>query len=382
MDVEQLRRELKAGTHRPAYLVSGPDTYLAEEALRALLESLLPAEEREFGLIRLYADQVEVEEVLDEARTIPFFGSRRLVVVRRVEAWQGLFSPPRRAASSEEPGEEKSSEETEAGGQLDACRQSLLEYLENPNPTTHLIFVGRNVDGRLPIVRRFRAMGAFVECKTYSQDAATRWVRERAGDLGCNLSMEGATFLVEEVGPDLQRLARELDKLAEYGSDGSEITVEVIERLVVGRRERSVFELTDAIGRQDVEAALNLLETLLSVGDGQGPLQPLPILGMLAWQVRRIWLVKDSLTKGLSDLETYNLTVKNPVKELSRWHGQRLRELRETARRFSEASLSRGLHRLLQADEELKGGGTSERRALETLVMDLCASGKEEMVEG
>ncbi|MCH6567384.1 MAG: hypothetical protein IH801_03345, partial [Nitrospinae bacterium] len=148
MDVGQLGRELKAGTHRPAYLVSGPDTYLAEEALRALLESLLPPEERELGLIRLYADQVEVEEVLDEARTIPFFGSRRLVVVRQVEAWQGLFSPPRRAASSEEPVEEKSSEETKAGGQLDACRQSLLEYLETPNPTTHLIFVGRKVDGR------------------------------------------------------------------------------------------------------------------------------------------------------------------------------------------------------------------------------------------
>ncbi len=92
--------------------------------------------------------------------------------------------------------------------------------------------------------------------------------------------------------------------------------------------------------------------------------------------------MKDSLAKGLSDLETYNLTVKNPVKELSRWHGRQLKELRETAGRFPEASLSRALHRLLQADEELKGGGTSERRALETLVMDLCASGKEEMVEG
>ena len=93
MDVGQLGRELKAGTYRPAYLVSGPDTYLAEEAIRALLESLLPPEERELGLIRLYADQVEVEEVLDEARTIPFFGPRRLVVVRQVEQGFEVVQP-------------------------------------------------------------------------------------------------------------------------------------------------------------------------------------------------------------------------------------------------------------------------------------------------
>ncbi len=51
---------------------------------------------------------------------------------------------------------------------------------------------------------------------------------------------------------------------------------------------------------------------------------------------------------------------------------ERLAELKETAERFSEADLMRILRRLLQADAELKGEGTSDRRTLEALVIDLC----------
>ncbi|MEE9197510.1 MAG: DNA polymerase III subunit delta [bacterium] len=376
MDVDQLRRELREKEFRPVYLLCGPETLLIEEALRTLIETLLAPEERDLGVVRLYADQAEVEEVLGEARTMPLFGSRRLVVVRRVEAWRGLFSARRRAASQEEPGRAEGGDEPGARDQLDARRQSLLGYLEDPNTSTHLIFVGGMVDGRLPLVRRLRAMGALAECKAYTQEAAIRWTRERSAEVGTSLSREGTALLVEHVGTDLQRLTRELEKLAEFGADGTEMTVEAIERLVVGARERSAFELTDAIARQDVETALRRLEALLTVGEGDGsPLPPLRILGTLAWQVRRVWLVKDGDRKGLSDRETYNRTVKAPVQGLSAWHRRQLQEIRATAGRISDADLARALRRLLQADSELKGEGTSKRRALETLVIDLCAAG-------
>ncbi|MEE8209244.1 MAG: DNA polymerase III subunit delta [bacterium] len=377
MDVNQLLRELREKKFRPVYLLCGSETLLIEEALRTLIETLLAPEERDLGVVRFYADQAEVEEVLGEARTMPFFGRRRLVVLRRAEAWSGLFSAPRKAAPSTEPGGEEAPDEARAAAELDAHRQSLLAYLDSPNDTTHLVFIASKVDGRLPLVRRLRSMGALVECKAYTQEAAIRWTRERAAEIGCNLSREGTALLVEHVGTDLQRLAREVEKLAEYGADGTELTMEAIERLVVGARERSAFELTDAIARQDVETALRRLEALLTVGEGDGlPLPPLRILGTLAWQVRRVWLVKDGDRKGLSDRESYNRTVKNPVKGLSEWHQRQLQEIRATAGRFSEADMARALRRLLQADSELKGEGTSDRRALETLVMDLCVAGE------
>lgn len=380
MNVSQLRRELSSGVHRACYCLYGPETFLVEEALSALLEALLPREEREFGVVRLYADEASVDEVLNEARTMPFFSSRRLVVVRRIEAWEGLFSPRRKAASAEEPDQEGVEDGSERAGedQLDAHRRSLLSYLEEPNPAAHLIFVGRRADARLPVVRQLRDMGALVECTAYSQEAALKWVRQRARTIGCELPREGAALLVECVGPDLQRLAHELDKLAEYGTDGEEITTEVIERLIAGDRERSAFELTDAIARQDVETALRRLDTLLTIGEGDKPMPPLRVLGSLAWQVRRVWLVKDGTRRGLSDIDTYRRAVKSPLKRFSTWHQEQLKALRETAERLSEADLASALRRLLQADMELKGGGTNDRRALETLVIDLCRVGQGE----
>jgi DNA polymerase-3 subunit delta len=381
MDVDQLRRELKEEKLRPIYLLCGPETFLIEEALRDLIESLLPPEERDLGTVRLYADQAEVEEVLGEARTMPFFGRRRLVILRRIDAveakgWEGLFRASRKVAAAGERGEEETPDETRSTAEREARRRRLLDYLEEPNPSTHLLFVAGAVDGRLPVVRRLREMGAVVECKPYPQEAAVRWARERAGELGCSLSREASGLLVEHIGTDLQRLTREVEKLAEHGAEGAEVTAEDVERLVVGLRERRVFELTDAIARQDVETALRGLEALLTVGEGDGrPMPPLRILATLAWHVRRVWLVKDGGEMGLSDRDIYNRTVKNPVQALSTWHRRQLQELRETAGRFSEEDLDRALRRLLQADQELKGEGSGERRALETLVMDLCAPG-------
>lgn len=382
MDVDQLLRDLREKKFRPVYLLCDSETFLIEEAVRALIETLLPPEERDLGVVRLYADQAEVEEVLGEARTMPFFGSRRLVIVRRVDSgeakeWEGLFRAPRKVATDVEPGEEETPEEARITSEREARRKRLLDYLAKPNPSTHLIFVAGPVDGRLPVVRKLREMGAVVECKAYTQEAAVRWARDRAAEVGCSLSRQGAALLVENVGTDLQRLGRELEKLAEHGADGVEVTAEDIERLVVGVRERRVFELTDAIARHDVETALRRLEALLTVGEGDGnPLHPLRVLATLAWHVRRVWLVKDGDRQGLSDRETYNRTVKAPVQGLSAWHLRQLQEIRATAGRISDADLARALRRLLQADSELKGVGTSERRALETLVMDLCAAGE------
>lgn len=378
MDLVQLRRELSQGKGRPCYCLFGPETYLIEESLGALIGALVPPEEQELGVVRLFADECTVDEILSEARTQPFFSQKRVVVVRRAEAWEGVFTPRRKRASQDEQVEVEAKEDKAEDQKLTALSQGLLSYLSNPNPSTHLIFLAQRVDGRLPVVRRLKELEAMVECKTRGEAEALRWVVDRAGALGCSLSRRDAALLVEQVGPDLQRLAQEVEKLSEYMSRDRMDASDAIELLVAGGRERSAYELTDAVIRQDAETALRRLEALLTIGDGEGPVAPLRMLGLLAWQARRVWLVRDSLQKGLSDLETYNRASKSQVKGLSRWHQRQLGELKETAERFSEEDLMRVLRRLLQADAELKGEGTSERRTLEALVIDLCKVGKTE----
>lgn len=378
MNIAQLRRELSRGKGRPCYCLYGPETFLVEESLRALVGSLVPLEEQALGVVRFYADECAVDEVLSEARTQPFLSQKRVVIVRRAEAWEGLFTSRRKKVSPDEPSELETEEEKSGDPKHATEVQDLLGYLSDPNPSTHLIFVATRVDNRMPVVRRLNEMEALVECAAFGEGEAVRWVLDRANALGCSLTRQEAALLVEHVGADLQRLANEIEKLSEYMSRDRVDASEAIELLAAGGRERRAFELTDAIVRQDTETALHRLEALLTIGEGSGPVAPLRILGSLAWQVRRVWLVRDSLHKGLPDNETYNRVSKSTVRRLSRWHLRQLAELKETAERFSETDLMRVLRRLLQADAELKGEGTSDRRTLEALVIDLCGTGQAE----
>lgn len=377
MDAADIRKELSLGKFRPIYCLFGPESFLVEELLRELVGALMEAGEEEHAVARFYADECGVADVVGEARTLPFLSRKRVVVVRRAEAWEGVFSARRRAQAQDEPEDGDAAED----GPRDGDAQDLLDYLDSPNPSSHLIFIASRLDGRMPAVKKLKSMKALVECSTLRDDEAARWVRRHAAQEGLTLSGAEAALLVEHVGPDLNRLAQEVGKLSEYlGREGGDVGG-AVELLAAGGRERSGFELTDAIIRQQAETALRRLETLLTVGEGDGPVAPLRILGSLAWQFRRVWLVKDGAEKGLADLELFNrTTAKSPAKGLSRWHRRQLAELKDTAKRFSEEDLRRMLRRLLKADAELKGEGTSERRTLEALVIDLCGAGKGERV--
>jgi DNA polymerase-3 subunit delta len=371
LDLQRLKEELQAGKILPCYLLVGEESYLAEEALEAIAQSFLGPQDRRHAVVRLYANEKSLEEALHEARTVPLFTSRRLVVVKRAEAWEGLFS---RGHAGEEQEEASRAGETTPRTSR-ASWEALSRYLDDPSERSCLVFVAQEADGRLPAVKRLRQKGALVDCRPPTEEGALRWIRRKAEAMGIGLPQGAAELLLERVGPDLQRLARELEKLSEYGARGEELSEEVLERLVSGQRERSVFELTGAIARGDLATALQRLDDLLTVGEGQGPMHPLVVLSRLAWQIRQFWIIKECVAEGLSELETYNRLFRRSVHRLSSWHRGQLKEIRQAADGFSDEALAWAVKRLLRADEELKGGATNPRRTLETLVVDLHRAG-------
>ena len=59
--------------------------------------------------------------------------------------------------------------------------------------------------------------------------------------------------LVDAVGDDLSRLALAIEQLALYAGDRA-VTSDDVDELIADTRERSVFELTDAIGEGNARA--------------------------------------------------------------------------------------------------------------------------------
>src|SRR5215472_3859736 len=83
---EQFLERLKRGAPEPAYLFLGPEAYNRERCRRALIETALPAEDRESGFIRHDLDQVGLAVAIDDARSLSLFASQRVIWLARAEA--------------------------------------------------------------------------------------------------------------------------------------------------------------------------------------------------------------------------------------------------------------------------------------------------------
>ncbi len=64
-------------------------------------------------------------------------------------------------------------------------------------------------------------------------------------------------------------VANELEKLVLFVGEKKRITLGDVETMVLAAKQRSFYELTDAISARDRERALEVLDAILSTGDGE-----------------------------------------------------------------------------------------------------------------
>src|SRR5256885_15413402 len=71
------------------YLLHGEEDLLIDQALAALLDRLVPAEERGLNLDGLWAPEIPIPDLVTPLDTLPFFGRRPLGGVQDAGAWEG-----------------------------------------------------------------------------------------------------------------------------------------------------------------------------------------------------------------------------------------------------------------------------------------------------
>jgi DNA polymerase III delta subunit len=142
-----------------------------------------------------------------------------------------------------------------------------------------------------------------------------------------------------------------------------------------------VFDLVDAIGRRDARAALSALPDLLPASGAQGA--AMPILAMIARQLRLVWQARALQSAGLSLEDARRLpagwAAKLPEEhnfhDSTRGRSFLVRKYAEQARNFSDVQLVRALAKVYETDLLLKGQSKErmdDRLALESLIVALC----------
>jgi DNA polymerase-3 subunit delta len=261
---------------------------------------------------------------------------------------------------------------------------ALDAYFRSPNPQAVLLFVADHI--RIPSDPRRMDMEdknryeriretlgehcGMVELARVDEADALRWLLSEAASQQIHLEQDAARELVDALGADMMLIANEFEKLALYVGLKKQITLGDVETMVLAAKQRSLYELTDAISAKDKNRALALLEGLLNASDG-GEESAIGHLYMLARTFRQMLVI---LEKNVRDPRAIWQAL---------WQGFRIppfaaEELIRQARRYkSKRELTRALRLIARADLELRSQPPDKKLVLERLVMDLASASKE-----
>ncbi len=315
----------------------GDDAFLIEDAARRFKAQL---DERAFAALEAWRTRADdedgpgrgrlLEQIEQHLATAPLFGGGTFVLVRQ------------------------------PGGLLreSAARERTLALLDRIAPGNALCFVdlvasGGRAPAHVGVLRDAVTahQGLVEDFPALTRERMTRWIEQRAGELGISLQPGAAQLVAERVGGNVREgdvdhrrateLANsELEKLALYRPGGTvtrDDVAELVEEMVPG----SAWAFLDALGGRRSRVAATLLARLLHGG------VPLPLLiSQIHRRLRDLVIVRDHLAAGMHPPDLVREMKMQPF---------RVQKLAEQARTWEQPELDRALDELFELDLLSKG---------------------------
>jgi len=317
----------------PIHLLWGDDEAARSRAVETLVAERTDPSWQSINLARLDGnDAAQASQALEEARTPPFGGGDRVVVLQR--------SPF-----------------------CNQCPSDLAEQLEADLPlipaNCHLVLVSSNKpDARLRTTKALQKLVKAGEANEQSFQLPAVWdgagqielVQRTARELGLQLEPAAAEALSDAIGSDSARLASELEKLALYvgAQPGTKtpqppITAAAVEALV-GSHATNALQLGDALLAGQPAEAVALVDALLVANE-----PALRIVATLCGQIRG-WLWVSLLDQqGESDVNAI-------AKAAGIGNPKRIYVMRKQIRGRKPARFLALLRQLLEVEAALKRG--------------------------
>lgn len=328
------------------HVISGADPVLVADRCRSVVAELVGEGDRSLLVEEVTeaaftsGGEVRIAPLVDAAQTPPFLTDRRIVVGRNL----AIFATKESVAP-------------------------LVDYLDAALETTELVLVWeRGADAS-----RTAAMPASLKDAVARHGATTHdtsvprgaglnaWVEAQAAQAGVRLARDAVTAIVAHLGNDQGRLPGLLGTLASAFGPARELGVAEVEPYLGEAGDVAPWDLTDAIGRGDVGAALEALAR----STGAGGRHPLQILASLHQHYGRLLRLDGAGVRGeqeaaaLLGMKGSTFPAKKALSQL---------------RRLGRDRVARAVRLLAQADLDLRGQtALDEHGVLEVVVARLAS---------
>lgn len=329
-----------AKTPPVVYLIHGEDEFSIAQFVSEIKAKLGDAAMAAMDYIELDGRSISMNDLVTATQSVPFLTNRRLVVLSNPLAFAKKLS----------------------------SNQIFLDYLENVPGSSALVLVEK----RTLTDERDREKGNYHWLEGWAVNAGSRaylrhygrrkgkdmsrWIQNRARELGGQFSYQAADFLSSLVGEDARLADQEIQKLLSYVNYQRTVSPDDVEYLTPLAGESNIFDLVDAMGNQDGSQAFALLHRLLEEQD------PLSIFGMVVRQFRLLLLTREILDQGGNEDEIIRLL------SVPRFVA---RKMSIQARHFDMATLESVYFKLLDVDESIKTGQIDASLSLDLVLASI-----------
>jgi DNA polymerase-3 subunit delta len=333
--LETVLATLQKGWPPGLTVLTGDDLYHLDRAQSKILEALAPGANGAFGLSVYGDDPISTGALVGSARSTGMFASRRVVFLRDVAS-------------------------------LDGDPEPLQAYASNPGDDSFLIVRAPKLDRKRKLHKALAEAGACLAFRLPAGDAELRALAAEMAAMatarGVRLADAAAWLLLDVCGPDLNRIASELDKLAIWlgfeAAEGVPVDAATVRALVAGSGILSGWELADAVTERDAGEAIAAARRLLDAGD-----EPIRILGGLASRARSLLRAKAMTEAGAP--------VNSVIDGARAWYFREA--LAKGLKRYTMGELLEMPGRFLEADRCLKSRSLDKGAVLEALVLGLTS---------
>lgn len=327
--MKRIVQDIKNGEFAHVYLLYGEEAYLRKQ-YRDNLRKALVAEDDTMNCSVYAGKDIDINEIIDMAGTMPFFAERRVIMI-------------------------------ENSGWMKSGNDRMAEFLKGIPDTTYIIFEEAEVDKRNKLFKAVTSNGYAANCDVQDEATLKKWIMGLLKKENKLITPDALNLLLDRTGTDMESIKRELEKLVCYKYYDEGITAEDVSELCTVRIQNKIFDMVEAVAGKQQKQALDLYYDLLALKEA-----PMKILALISRQFNMLLQVKEMKMKGYQEQTIATQTGLNAYFLKKKYIPQ--------ASKFKLEQLQQALTACVEAEEAVKTGNMTDILSVELIIVSLSAA--------
>ncbi len=281
-----------------------------------------------------------IEDIIEEASYFSVFDDKKYIVVKN----SIIFSAKKKDA------EEKTTKKDEL----------LLQYLENPNTQTVLIFeLFGKADSKKKIVKTIKDKYQYIDIPDMKPKELSAEITKLLKEKGYKTTYDINSYIINACQSNYDLIVNEINKIDLYYQKGCSLELKEVSNIISSQTIDNNFKLIDSILEKNLKESMNIYDDLMIQ-----KVEPIMLLIMISKDIRNILLIKKMLKNNSKEEIKNKLGIKFDFQ---------LDKLINQSYSYNEEELENNLLYLCDLDYKIKRGKVSSKLALTMFILKICS---------